>query len=273
MTNIKLGEFYPYDQYDSEENRKEYELQQRQRTMERRIRDSKRKCMGLKQAADNATTVDGKAMADAAYQKQAALLQKRNKAYNDFCEDNNLKKLNERITIAKWDRSQAAKARAAAKKYHTDWLKSIGAESTSLNTIDKYLSAKYDGADEYGILDGYKRAVEKGDISPLVGLKQYKITAAAIDDYIVGEITSTGVQIEGYVSHFIDRVIGQTADSHPGMRRGVLVEDALDAILNPISPPRIKTMADGDVRQTFTGKNAIVTISARDKILIQTNPR
>ena len=126
--------------------------------------------------------------------------------------------------------------------------------------------------DEYGILDGYHRAVEKGDISPLVGLRQYKVTAAAIDDYIVGEITSTGVQIEGYVSHFIDRVIGQSADSHSGKRRGVPVSDALDALLNPISPPVTKTMADGDVRQTFTGKKAKVTISARDKILIQTNP-
>lgn len=114
------GEFNPYDQYDSEENRKEYELQQRQRAMERRICDSKRKCMGLKQGLDSATTDEGKALAEKAYQKQAALLQKRNQAYNQFCEDNNLKRLNERITIAKWDRSQAAKARAAAKKYNED---------------------------------------------------------------------------------------------------------------------------------------------------------
>lgn len=111
------GEFNPYDQYDSEENRKEYELQQRQRTMERRIRESKRKCIGLKQGVDSASTPEGKALAENAYQRQAALLQKRNREYNDFCKENNLKKLNERITIAKWDRSQAAKARAAANKY------------------------------------------------------------------------------------------------------------------------------------------------------------
>ena len=110
------GEFNPYEQYDSEEDRKAYETQQRQRTMERRIRDSKRQCMGLKEAADKAGTPEGKAKIEAEYQKQAALLQKRNKAYDQFCEDNNLKKLNERITIAKWDRKQAAQARAAARK-------------------------------------------------------------------------------------------------------------------------------------------------------------
>lgn len=110
------GEFNPFEQYDSAENRKEYELQQRQRAMERRIRHSKRKCMGLKHGVDNATTDEARTAAEAEYQKEATLLQKRNKAYNDFCEKNDLKKRSERITIAKWDRAQAAKARAAAQK-------------------------------------------------------------------------------------------------------------------------------------------------------------
>jgi hypothetical protein len=111
------GEFNPFEHYDSEENRKEYELQQRQRAMERRIRDSKRKCMGLKHGVDNATTAEAKAESETLYQKEAALLQKRNKAYNDFCEENGLKRKSERITIAQWDREQAAKARDEAKRY------------------------------------------------------------------------------------------------------------------------------------------------------------
>ena len=114
------GEFNPFEHYDSEENRKEYELQQRQRAMERRIRDSKRKCIGLKNGVDSATTDEAKAAAETLYQKEAALLQKRNKAYNDFCEENGLKRKSERITIARWDREQAAKARAAAKKYERE---------------------------------------------------------------------------------------------------------------------------------------------------------
>lgn len=110
------GEFNPFDQYDSEENRKEYELQQRQRVMERRIRDSKRKCMGLKHGLDSATTDEAKALLEKEYQKEAALLQDRNKAYDDFCKDNDLKKKHERITIAKWDRQQAKNARIAANR-------------------------------------------------------------------------------------------------------------------------------------------------------------
>jgi hypothetical protein len=110
------GEFNPFNQYDSDENRKEYELQQRQRLMERRIRDSKRECLGTKEAIDKALTPESMELLKKEYQKKATLLQKRNKAYNEFCEQNDLKKLNERITIAKWDRKQAAQARAAARK-------------------------------------------------------------------------------------------------------------------------------------------------------------
>lgn len=108
----------PFEQYDSEENRKEYELQQRQRALERRIRKTKQEVMGYRTAMDNATTDESKALWESKYQKKAALLQRQNKAYKDFCEENNLKQLRERVAIAKWDRSQAAKARAAAKKYN-----------------------------------------------------------------------------------------------------------------------------------------------------------
>ena len=103
----------PFEQYDSEENRKAYEQQQRQRTLERRIRKTKREVMGLNQARNQK---GGEAM-EADYQRKAALLQKQNAAYNQFCEENGLKKLPDRISIAKWDRSQAAQARAAARRH------------------------------------------------------------------------------------------------------------------------------------------------------------
>lgn len=107
----------PFSDYDSEENNKAYETQQQQRLLERRIRKSKREVMGLKTSLDNATTDESRAKLERAYQRKAALLQDRNKAYNDFCEKNNLKRLQERLAVAQWDRSQAAKARAAARKW------------------------------------------------------------------------------------------------------------------------------------------------------------
>lgn len=102
------------DQYQA------YEIQQRQRTLERRIRKTKRECMGLQDAVDKAETPESKEEAKRAYDRKAALLAKQNAAYNEFCDENGLKRLSERLTIAKWDRSQAAKARAAARRWQSE---------------------------------------------------------------------------------------------------------------------------------------------------------
>lgn len=95
----------PFESFDDEANQKRYELEQRQRTLERRIRDTKRQLMGYETAGDTAS-----------YDRKAVLLQKQNKAYNQYCDDNDLKRRSDRISIAKWNRSEAARARAAAKR-------------------------------------------------------------------------------------------------------------------------------------------------------------
>lgn len=123
------GEFNPYKKFDSEENKKAYELEQKQRAMERRIRESERKCMGLKEAVDKAETPETKAAAEKAYQKQADLLNKRGQAYKDFCKDNNLKQRHERVTIAKWDREQAKAARVETNRREKN-LKFIDEDAT-----------------------------------------------------------------------------------------------------------------------------------------------
>jgi hypothetical protein len=160
------GEFNPFDQYDSEENRKEYELQQRQRVMERRIRDSKRKCMGLKHGLDSATTDEAKALIQKEYDKQAALLEKRNAAYTDFCKENNLKKKHERIAIAKWDRQQAKNARIAAnrrKKELENIQKNDTIKRVSGATIGDQYSAVADEHAEryYGLVRSMRTDVER----------------------------------------------------------------------------------------------------------------
>lgn len=114
------GMVNPFEQYDSEENKKQYELEQRQRLLERRIRDTKRKTMDWKAAMDAEEDPVTKAALEEKYHRSAALLQRQNQAYNEFCESTGQKKRSERLKIAKWDRSQAAQARAAAKRYNED---------------------------------------------------------------------------------------------------------------------------------------------------------
>ena len=111
------GENNPFEQYDSEENRKVYEMQQRQRTLERRIRDSKRKVQGLQTAVDNCQDEKLKFELQQKLDRKSYTLSQQNKAYKQYCKDNNLKEYAERLKVAKWDRQQAVKAAGAARRY------------------------------------------------------------------------------------------------------------------------------------------------------------
>jgi hypothetical protein len=98
--------------------------------------------MGLKTARDNAKTPETAALEDLEYQRKAALLQKQNAAYKEYCEENNLKQLQDRLAIAKWDRKQAAAARGAARRrieavgesaavYNWDSISVVGGQSNT----------------------------------------------------------------------------------------------------------------------------------------------
>lgn len=111
------GENNPFEQYDTEENRKVYETQQRQRTLERRIRDSKRKVQNLQTAVDNCKDEKLKFELQQKLDRKSYTLSQQNKAYKKYCADNDLKEYETRLKVAKWNRQQAAKAAGAARRY------------------------------------------------------------------------------------------------------------------------------------------------------------
>ena len=105
----------PYADFDAEENKKAYDLSQKQRAQERRIRQTKTKLIGLREAVDSAEDSELKATLTDEYQKTAKLLKKQNQRYNDFCKDNDLKRLADRIQVARWTRDDARRSIAAAR--------------------------------------------------------------------------------------------------------------------------------------------------------------
>ncbi len=107
----------PFERYDTEENNREYKKQQRQRTLERRIRDTKRKVKNMQTAVDNCKDEKLKFELQMELDRKSYLLKKQNAQYNQYCEENNLKTQQARLQIAKWDRSQAMKAAGAARRY------------------------------------------------------------------------------------------------------------------------------------------------------------
>ena len=107
----------PFEKYNSKENREIYEKQQRQRTLERRIRDSKRKVQDMQTAVDNCKDEKLKFELQQKLDRKSYALSQQNKAYKQYCEENGLKSYAERLKVARWDRQQAAKAAGAARRY------------------------------------------------------------------------------------------------------------------------------------------------------------
>ena len=108
----------PFSDIDTEDNRRIEQLNKKQRELERRVRKTKQELVGMKEAVDGANDDALKFELQQQYDRKAALIRRQNEAYNTFCKDNNLKKLTERLSIAKWNREQAAAANGAATRYN-----------------------------------------------------------------------------------------------------------------------------------------------------------
>lgn len=107
----------PYKDIQTTDNYKIEQLEKRQRTLERRIRKTKREVMGMQEAVDKCKNEPTKFEMQLDLDRKSYLLQQQNKAYNEFCKANDLRTQQERLQIARWNREKAAKARGAAKRH------------------------------------------------------------------------------------------------------------------------------------------------------------
>lgn len=105
---------------NSEENRKRYELQQKQRAYERAIRKTKRELLVKQKQIDSIAETDVKSILQEDYDKLAYKLREQNKKYDDFCKDNDLQKQYDRIKVSGFQKKQASKANGAATRYTND---------------------------------------------------------------------------------------------------------------------------------------------------------
>ncbi len=102
---------------DSEENKKRYELQQKQRAMERNLRAWKRKLIEKQEQINNPREDMDVDKLQQEYDRMAYQLMQKNKAYNDFCKANDLQPQYDRIKVADFGREQVKQANQGAKRY------------------------------------------------------------------------------------------------------------------------------------------------------------
>lgn len=102
---------------DTEESRKLYDLKQKQRAMERAIRKTKRQLLEKQTQIDLVAEIDYKPLLQSEYDKLAYKLRQQNKAYNDFCEENDLAKASDRLKVSGFKKKQASAANGRATAY------------------------------------------------------------------------------------------------------------------------------------------------------------
>ena len=243
-----------------------YEISQMQRARERNVRRWKKRYL-----AEDAAGLDP---TDSAVRLRAA-----RQSLSDFTKATGGRVDSARVSVPKFGRSEAGRASAKSQAHHTDWLKSINAQSTSLNTVAKYYDARYNNTEEYRLLMQYANSVKSGWLSPLAGFDLYKSTHERIQTELVGKTTADGTVITGHTAHFMERMFGTLVDPDKLKydlkiirRSGVGYEAMRDTVLNPERINPVKTDSRGKRSVRLIGK-AIVTINPDTGQLIQLNPR
>lgn len=105
LTPFKEGMRNTFKQYDSEENKKAYDLTQRLRAYERNIRKAKTEVMALSEAVKNCTDSSLLNSLNDKLDVAKDRLSKLNKAYEDFCTEHKLKLFYERLYVARTPRT------------------------------------------------------------------------------------------------------------------------------------------------------------------------
>ncbi len=243
-----------------------YEISQMQRARERNVRRWKKRYL-----AEDAAGLDP---TDSAVRLRAA-----HQSLAEFAQATGGRVDSARTSVPKFGRSEASRASAKSQAHHTDWLKSINAQSTSLNTVAKYYDARYNNTEEYRLLMQYANSVKSGWLSPLAGFDLYKSTHERIQTELVGKTTADGTVITGHTAHFMERMFGTLVDPDKLKydlkiirRSGVGYEAIRDTVLNPERINPVKTDSRGKRSVRLIGK-AIVTINPDTGQLIQLNPR
>lgn len=102
---------------NADESQKLYDLQQKQRLLEREIRKTKREIMTKKQELDMIAETDVKEILQPQYDKLAYKLRMQNKRLQSFCKNNDLQLQGDRTKVSGFNKKQSAVANGRATAY------------------------------------------------------------------------------------------------------------------------------------------------------------
>lgn len=266
IEGVSVRRYFPTE--DLEENDRLYKATQVQRAMERDVRKQKRECMLYDQIGDR----DG-------FEAAAVKLKAKEAKLRSYVNQNpDLRRRRDREQVVGFDKGVSAKSRGTAEKHYQEWAKSIGASKKNAGPekLADYYRMKYNDSKESRLYKGYTKAVNRGNISPLVGFDVFRKTAEDAEKRFVGMHTADGAEIKGVTAHFVDRVIGQQSSDSPArsrVRNGVAFADIEDALRNPRKIDPVIEQDNGKKSKLYRGKNAAVSYNPDTGELIQVQPK
>jgi hypothetical protein len=145
-------------------------------------------------------------------------------------------------------------------------------------TLDEFRKMKYNDSNKFYRLTGYKKALgkEPPDILDDINFDEYEKVGMRIEKELVGLKTTDGVEVKGFVNHFIDRLIGQTPAGTPikHKREGVTIDEVKECILNGTRTATVRIdKKTGERSMTYQMEKFQFAINPDTGYLIQTNRR
>ena len=249
-----LAEYVAKDYLYNGKNYTEYEVSQMQRYYERARRRWKREYL-MQEAAGLDTTESSVKMRS--YMEKLKNLE----------EQTGMPSQHDRMIVAGFGKGEAGKSQWEARKYYQWFRKAYSLEGQGMRkTLASYYDMKYNNPPEYKLFKKYVLSVERGEVSPLLGLSTYREKAHLIDEQLVGLRTPQGAEIKDYSSHFVGRMIGHSAPNKKYNRTGVSIED----LKRCITHGEERTSGHEDTIM-LVGSGCQVTYNPKTGVLVQTN--
>lgn len=241
------GDPNPFIQYGSEENKKAYEVSQKQRRMERAIRKSKKECIAYKAALDKCQDNDTYKELLARYERKAATLGKQNKRYIEYSAENNVKTQQERLKVYQWNKDQAAAARGASAKHRKSIANNkktaILKEEHTKEVVDVHTIGKIDReiykcitedivTDEVIITDNQIQHIKERHPNDYERFSKYFSEIVADPDYIIEAnkpdtaLVLKEIVAEGEIFKTVVRLV--TSHDNPGYKNSIITFMKID---------------------------------------------
>ena len=249
-----LAEYAAKDYLYNGKKYTEYEVSQMQRYYERARRKWKREYL-MQEAAGLDTTESSVKMRS--YMEKLKNLE----------EQTGMPSQHDRMIVAGFGKGEAGKSQWEARKYYQWFRKAYSLEGQGMRkTLASYYDMKHNNPPEYKLFKKYVLSVERGEVSPLLGLSTYREKAHLIDEQLEGLRTPQGAEIKDYSSHFVGRMIGHSAPNKKYNRTGVSIEE----LKRCITHGEERTSGHEDTIM-LVGSRCQVTYNPKTGVLVQTN--